>query len=123
MSDTKYIDIKDFREKGYLFEANRQFFHPLGLALEIRIDDEGNEVLGGVWDYRSDPEGILYDEKTVTSKKSFDKALRVNVERAEKEMVRKKKYGFGIQPVAYSSLEIHKEVRLKEENIDAKLFE
>lgn len=56
----KYIDIKEFREKGYLQELNRRFLHPLGLALEVQIDD-GNEILGGIWDYRDDEEGILYD--------------------------------------------------------------
>lgn len=30
----KYMDLTEFREKGFLQEANRQFFHPLGLALE-----------------------------------------------------------------------------------------
>lgn len=27
------MDGEEFRREGYLFEANRQFFHPLGLAL------------------------------------------------------------------------------------------
>ena len=31
------IDVKEFREKGYLQELNRRFLHPLGLALEIII--------------------------------------------------------------------------------------
>ncbi|KKN41195.1 hypothetical protein LCGC14_0725860 [marine sediment metagenome] len=57
----KRMDIKEFREQGFLFEANRKFFHPLGLALEIIINEEDNsEILGGVWDYRDDPEGIFF---------------------------------------------------------------
>lgn len=57
----KRIDIKEFREFGYLQEVNRQFFHPLGLALEVVIDEEtGEESLGGVWDYRDSPDGIRY---------------------------------------------------------------
>lgn len=87
----KRIDIAEFRELGFLQEANRVFFHPLGLALEVVTEDEkctrcggsGNdddsdstndalcarckgdgtlhtERLGGVWDYRDDPEGIAY---------------------------------------------------------------
>lgn len=55
------IDIKEFREKGYLQELNRRFLHPLGLALSIEIDEDGNEQLKNVWDYRDDPEGIYYD--------------------------------------------------------------
>jgi len=57
----KKIEIKEFREKGYLQELNRRFLHPLGLALEIVIDEEGNEYLGGIWDYREDVEGIYYN--------------------------------------------------------------
>lgn len=30
------IPVDEFREEGYLQEANRTFFHPLGLALSIR---------------------------------------------------------------------------------------
>lgn len=88
--DIKRIDIKEFREKGYLQELNRQFLHPLGLALEVVIDncpncDNGTihrgsvdqpihercptcggdgeiVVLGGIWDFREDPEGLLFGE-------------------------------------------------------------
>ena len=59
----KRIDIKEFREKGYLQELNRNFLHPLGLALEVVIDGKGNETLGGIWDYREDNEGMFYDIK------------------------------------------------------------
>ena len=58
----KRMDIKEFREMGLLVEINRKFFHPLGLALEVIIDDDGNEKLGGIWDYREDAEGMLYGE-------------------------------------------------------------
>ena len=60
--DIKRIDIKEFRESGLLAELNRAFLHPLGLALEIIVEDDGTEKLGGIWDYRDDPEGILYDK-------------------------------------------------------------
>lgn len=30
----RYMDMQEFQEGGFLQEANRQFFHPLGLALE-----------------------------------------------------------------------------------------
>lgn len=36
MSKPAYIPIEELREGGYVQEANRQFFHPLGLALEVR---------------------------------------------------------------------------------------
>jgi hypothetical protein len=61
MSDTKYISPKEFREKGYLQEVNRRFFHPLGLALSIKIDDNGDECFSGVVDCRDDAEGYYFD--------------------------------------------------------------
>ena len=61
MENIKKISIKEFREKGYLQELNRMFLHPLGLALEVIIDKNGEESLGGIWDYREDGEGIVYD--------------------------------------------------------------
>jgi hypothetical protein len=61
----KFMDPKEFRTFGYLQEINRQFLHPVGLALEIRIDEEtGEETLGKIWDYRDDPEGIWFDFKS-----------------------------------------------------------
>jgi hypothetical protein len=36
----KHLDIKKFRDIGYVQEVNRQFFHPLGLALEIKVNEE-----------------------------------------------------------------------------------
>lgn len=61
----KRIDIREFRERGYLQEANRRFFHPLGLALEVIVPEPDDEDqtwrLGGVWDYRDDPEGMMFN--------------------------------------------------------------
>ena len=65
----KRIDIKEFREIGFLQEVNRLFFHPLGLALEVEIDDAGNEKLGGVWDYRDDPEGMAFGDGMIDQEK------------------------------------------------------
>ena len=56
----KTIPVKEFRELGYLQELNRRFLHPLGLALSVEIDDDGNEKLGDIWDSREDPDGIHF---------------------------------------------------------------
>lgn len=70
MSDIKRMDIKEFRESGLLAELNRSFLHPLGLALEVTIDDKtGEEKLGGIWDYRDDPEGMLYGKESFPTEK------------------------------------------------------
>lgn len=99
MSEVKYLDIKEFREKGYLFEVNRQFFHPLGLALEIKFDEEGNESIGGIWDYRQDPEGMLYDSNTMKSEAALVKSLFVHDELEKKSRYRLENYGYVIQPL------------------------
>lgn len=72
-SKVKRMDLTEFRDLGFLQEANRLFFHPLGLALEVNgeWDDEEKKgkftvtSLGGVWDYRDDPEGMLFDQKDI----------------------------------------------------------
>jgi hypothetical protein len=64
--DVRRIDIKEFRRLGVLQEANRKFFHPLGLALEVIINEEdGTETLGGIWDYREDPEGNFFSNDMI----------------------------------------------------------
>jgi hypothetical protein len=60
MKDIKYMIAEDFRRLGFLQEANRKFFHPLGLALEVITNENGDEELGGIWDYRKDPEGNFF---------------------------------------------------------------
>lgn len=40
MSGVKHIPIAEFKEVGFLQEANRQFFHPHGLALEVTVVSE-----------------------------------------------------------------------------------
>lgn len=107
----KRIDIAEFRKLGFLQEVNRLFFHPRGLALEIVSEDsdcfscgghgefrgvkcdtcdgEGtlhSEKLGGVWDYRDDPEGILY---ALPLKIDTDKVRHVEREFQKHEGVRK----------------------------------
>jgi hypothetical protein len=54
------MDIAEFRRLGYLQEANRLFFHPLGLALEVVREEDGRESLSGIWDFREDPEGLAF---------------------------------------------------------------
>jgi len=59
--EIKRMDIAEFRRLGYLQEINRRVLHPAGLALEILHEADGTERFGGVWDYRDDPEGIIYE--------------------------------------------------------------
>jgi hypothetical protein len=102
MEDIKRIDIKEFREKGYLQEVNRKFLHPLGLALEIIVDDNGIEKLGGIWDSREDEEGIYYnlsesDEERIERFKTNEDF--VNNELNSRKEKREKLLGFNIEPI------------------------
>lgn len=95
MSDIKRIPIKEFRELGFVHEINRRLLHPCGLALEVRIDkDTGEETLGGVWDYRDDPEGISFAEDALNAdkEKSVDKLF------FSKTHARQKLLGYIVQP-------------------------
>jgi hypothetical protein len=80
---------------------NRQFLHPLGLALEVIINDEtGEETLGGIWDYRDDPEGMFFND--LSKDLNYEKAYNVEKEKIKKGKYRHNKYGFGIQPIGHS---------------------
>ena len=68
---TKYMDIKEFRELGFLQEVNRRFLHQFGLALKVVVDEDGTESLGGIWDYRDDPEGIRFKKGVISLKKAI----------------------------------------------------
>lgn len=100
-TDIKRMDIKEFREKGYLQELNRKFLHPLGLALEIVVDGD-TETLGGVWDYREDKEGIYYDLAN-SDQERIDR-FRTNTQFIDAELEfrsqnRSMELGFVIEPI------------------------
>lgn len=91
--EIKRIDIAEFRREGYLQEVNRQFFHPLGLAMEVVVDEDGSERLGGVWDYRGDDEGIWYDGGV-----DAQKAARIEALLEERKPARVAALGFIVEP-------------------------
>lgn len=64
MTERKYMTVQEFVDSGLLFEVNRRVLHPLGVAIEVKLEkEEGAEMeFGGVWDCRDDPEGILFEE-------------------------------------------------------------
>ncbi len=110
----KKMSPKEFRELGYLQELNRQFLHPLGMALEVIIDshiDENGQTIedvsfGKVWDYRDDPEGMTYwldDDSGVTQQDIIEmqaKATRIEKERARMARTRMRNLGYIIQDLS-----------------------
>lgn len=120
MTEIKRMNIKEFRELGYLQEANRQFFHPLGIALEIVYDNPGKVKrffgklfniekwksetwsLGGIWDSREDPEGYYFDIKNRDEEnvsKMIEKSKYIENELMKRSEVRKKLFGSIVEPV------------------------
>lgn len=88
----KRMSVKEFRALGLLHEINRRVLHPLGLGIEVSMDkDTGEEMFGGVHDFRDDPEGMLFGEL------DKEKMATVAAIEAEKHPVREKVLGFVIQ--------------------------
>lgn len=103
MNNIKKINIKEFRELGYLQEVNRLFFHPLGLSLEIIQDEDGTEELDGIGDYRTSTEGLYFDLKNSdkeTIQKFKEKAQYIDKEFREKSKNRNNILGFVIEPIS-----------------------
>ena len=94
----KRMSIQEFGELGYLQELNRGFLHPLGLAMETIILDDAQggsrEILGGVWDYRDDPEGMAFGEGEIEA----EKTERIAAIREERRPARVAALGYWQQP-------------------------
>lgn len=79
----KYMDLKEFIELGYLQEINRLVLHPCGLALQMTLDTDDDNIKDGqieckmqIWDDREDPEGTMFFHPP-----SREKAMSVDKER------------------------------------------
>ncbi len=96
MSDLKRMSVQEFRELGLLQEINRRVLHPCGLAIEVVIDTEtGEETFGGVWDFRDDPEGLIYRDEDL----DVNKVTSVEDLIGSKKLVRFERFGYIIQPM------------------------
>ncbi len=98
--DIRRIDLTEFRDRGYLQEMNRRFLHPLGLALEFCCDGDGTvNHIGGIWDFRHDPEGMAFTDKELGTDVSRTRATNVNADWAELREAREKLFGNTVQPI------------------------
>lgn len=97
-SKLKKMTIKEFREQGYLQELNRQFLHPLGLAIAVNIDEAGNETIQTIYDFSDDPEGIYFGDSVVTQKTFKDNAVLIGADLFCKKRERIKARGYVVQP-------------------------
>lgn len=92
----KHMSAHQFRLQGYLQEVNRQFLHPLGLALGIEYQDENDtEANLVVLDSRDDPEGVIFANGAGSQQKAHDfrQIMRTC------DVARGEALGFVIQPI------------------------
>lgn len=94
----EYLPVGEFRSLGLLQEVNRQFLHPLGLALEVVVNEDGTEEFGRVWDARGDPEGMAFGEKMRPDAVAYVRHLRDQHSKAREAVLGD---GVIIQPVDY----------------------
>lgn len=94
----RHMTITEFRELGYLREINRRMLHPMGLALEVTIRDDGSEFISGVWDERDDPEGILFDEASLVPEMA-EQNRAGRREWKQRAKTRRRLFGWMVQPI------------------------
>ncbi len=92
----KTMSVHEFWRLGFIQEINRRVLHPAGLALSVI--GEGPDVehftatgFDIIWDYRDDPEGVVFDVP------DDDKIERVAAERARHVEARTALFGSDIQ--------------------------
>lgn len=87
-------DLNSLEVNGVLFEANRQFFHPLGL--DIAIDGDGLSIAE-----TDDETGNVYDPEEVAELAPFiaEALEKFRTFRDRKHKARQDKYGYIEQPV------------------------
>ena len=90
------LSLDEFFRSGLLQEVNRIFFHPLGLALTVNIKDDSVVAIGGIQDFRSDEEGLVFSS---LDRNSYLKMLNVQKEMERRKLIREERLGFFIQPV------------------------
>ena len=96
----KLMPLEEFVETGYLQEVNRQFLHPLGLALAVSTDtDTGQTSLLGLYDSRDGPEGFAFADDVVVDPAFYEKGNRIAEIYAERRVPRLDRLGYVIQPL------------------------
>jgi hypothetical protein len=93
---TRPVDIDFVIDSGLLFEINHTVLHPLGLAMTVKVDEQGNKR----WafkDCRVGPEQLVFDQATMEMGK--EKLGRFLTEFGGEQMhKRRKKLGWACQP-------------------------
>lgn len=97
-TEIETMSVAEFRHLGYLQEINRTYLHPMGLALSVKIGDDGEESFGEIWDYRGDPEGLIYAEELLDDEFE-ERANRLAAIFLARSIKRLELLGYIIQPI------------------------
>jgi hypothetical protein len=74
--DSRPVDVDFFIDSGLLFELNRQYLHPLGIALTVRVAPDGAKTWG-FKDARKAPGELKFSrEQLETGRRKFVRFLR-----------------------------------------------
>lgn len=94
------MNLNEFIADGYLQEANRLYFHPLGLSLVVVVDEDverGDQPTLIVLDGRDNPLGFRFDD--LSEEDSLEKANYIATQQAKCALARAEAYGWVFQPL------------------------
>ncbi len=92
-----YMEEMAFIDEGYLLEANRQFFHPLGLILSAQVLDDGLRLR--CMDRRELQAGVVYEPNSDgRACLRHAKIARVGSLWEARAQIRLARYGWVVQP-------------------------
>ena len=95
----EYLSADDLVEAGYVQEANRRFFHLLGLELVANVQSDGTLTLK-VRDERRVPGGLVFDHREPEwSEVRQARALVVDELLFGAVPHRIERFGFDVQPI------------------------
>lgn len=92
----KSLPWEEVVSSGLLLEANRRFFHPLGMALYTSQDEEGKIVGVGIFDARDDELGFYFEG---LSANDVAKGQEIQAILEIKRAARMARFGSVIQPL------------------------
>lgn len=94
----KTLSAEEFRRLGLLQEVNRQFFHPLGLAMAVTLDSiTGEMTLGPILDYRDGSGGVVFED--LSDADSLMKFESVQDMQDKFRAARIRRFGAIVQPI------------------------
>lgn len=80
------LSTKNLIELGLLQEVNRLFFHPRGLAMAVRMNEDGSNSEIIMLDYRNEPGGVTFDAINLEKFQASQQLLTERLEQRQAEL-------------------------------------